>query len=130
MPRMQRKKTMPPETLGARIKRLRTERGLSQPELAAVLHVDHATISRWETDRRTPQRTHRAGLSAALGISWESLTGRPELLRLEPMDRRQPRLRPLREAISRVQAMGNDTLLVFVSDVVGMVNHMGQRKGR
>lgn len=40
--------------LGARIRKLRTERGISQPELAALLGVYQKDISRWEHNVRTP----------------------------------------------------------------------------
>lgn len=127
MPRLRRKrKTVTPiESLGAQIKRLRMERGLSQPELAALLNVDHATISRWETDRRIPRRRHRAGLTAALGLSWDA--SRPTVL---IPDRRVPALQPLRDAINRVQIIGDEALIDFVADVVALANRWGQRKPR
>lgn len=58
------------ETLGQRIKRLRATLGLSQPELAAVVRVDHITLSRWETDKRTPRSPAiRRALADALGVT-------------------------------------------------------------
>ncbi len=135
MPRMRRHKMMKPlpETFGARVKRLRLARGLSQPELAALCYVDHATVSRWETDRRRPQRGPRAALAGALGVSPAYLVGGAATIGHEPMavaERRRPTLKPLRDAISRVQGMGEDALTDFVADVVALANRWGQRKTR
>lgn len=47
--------------IGSRLKRARTERGLSQAELARALGVDQSTISRIETD---PDRSTLAQLRA------------------------------------------------------------------
>ena len=99
------------------------ERGLSQPELAALLHVDHATVSRWETDRRIPRRSHRAGLTAALDMPWDA----PMVL---IPDRRRASLQPLRDAVSRMQAIGDEALSDFVSNVVAIANRWEQRRGR
>jgi transcriptional regulator with XRE-family HTH domain len=135
MPRMQRRKmkTAPVETLGARVKRLRLARGLSQPELAALVHVDHATVSRWETDHRMPQRGPRAALASVLGVPVDYLVHGNTTTGHEPMavaDRRRPMLMPLREAVSRVQAIGDEALSDFVADVVALANRWGQRKPR
>jgi len=54
---------------------LREGVGLSQDELARLLSVDRATISRWESGKRRPRRSHAAAyvdllkrLSAELDI--------------------------------------------------------------
>ena len=40
--------------LGAHIKRYRTERGMSQEDLAARIYVSRQTVSNWETDKTYP----------------------------------------------------------------------------
>ena len=42
-------------TLGQNICRLRTERGLSQGDLADALDVSRQSISKWETDASVPE---------------------------------------------------------------------------
>ena len=42
-------------TLGQNICRLRTERGLSQGDLADALGVSRQSISKWETDASVPE---------------------------------------------------------------------------
>lgn len=130
MPRMRHRAMS--ETMGQRIKRLRTGLALSQPELAALVRVDHATLSRWETDRRRPRSPAiRRALAEALGVSVELLlTGsdggagsRPP----SPVERRQPVLAPLRAIVDRVQHLGDEALEDFVAVVVEVGNRTLKR---
>jgi len=41
-------------TVGNRIKKIRTEKGISQGNLAEVLHVDRSLISKWENGKAEP----------------------------------------------------------------------------
>ncbi|HVS85625.1 MAG TPA: helix-turn-helix domain-containing protein [Gaiellaceae bacterium] len=59
---------MRPETIGARLRRLRLEQGLSQRELAAP-GVSYAYISRIEADTRQPSVKALRKLAAKLGVS-------------------------------------------------------------
>ncbi len=49
------------------LKRLRTERGLSQRELADKMYVTRSTIARWENDSRLPDVSMISRLSQCLG---------------------------------------------------------------
>jgi transcriptional regulator with XRE-family HTH domain len=60
------------ETIGARLKRLRLERGLSQRQLAGP-GVSYAYISRIEADTRTPSVKALRVLAPKLGVSVEYL---------------------------------------------------------
>lgn len=51
---------------GARLKRQRKARGIKQAYLAALLKVDQATISRWESGAITPSAKHEAAVLRAL----------------------------------------------------------------
>lgn len=66
------------ETIGQRIKRLRTQAVLSQDELGEQAGVTKATISRLENNKleRTPNRATIRRLASALGVDpWWLLTG-------------------------------------------------------
>ena len=64
------------ETIGARLKRLRLQRGLSQRDLSSP-GVSYAYISRIEAGARTPSVKALRKLSQKLGVSVEYLeTGR------------------------------------------------------
>ena len=41
-------------TLGQKLKKLRTEKGLTQKDLADQLHVTFQTVSKWESDTNEP----------------------------------------------------------------------------
>ena len=58
---------------GEVLRRLRTDRGLSQQQLADCLFVDRSSIARWENGKRVPDLTVLARLAEALGVELEEL---------------------------------------------------------
>ena len=93
-------------TLGQNICRLRTERGLSQGDLAEALDVSRQSVSKWETDGSVPELEKLRRLSELFHISLDALVGGeaapeapkaraplPETLFLAPLDVRQRRRR-------------------------------------
>ena len=91
-------------TLGQNICRLRTERGLSQGDLADALDVSRQSISKWETDASIPELEKLLRLSELFHISLDALVGGeaapeppkpraplPETLFLAPLDPQQAR---------------------------------------
>ena len=131
MPRMrQRRHRMAHETLGQRIKRFRLALTLSQPELAAIVRVDHATLSRWETDKRSPRSPAvQRALADALGVSVGELMGTAVNVVPRPIsDRRRPVLAPLRGAVSRLQALGDEALADFVAAAVALADQRWRAK--
>lgn len=60
-------------TLGARIYRLRTERGLSQETLADQLGVSRQSVSKWETDGAVPELDKLLKLSQVFGLTLDQL---------------------------------------------------------
>lgn len=66
----------PRASLGKRILRLRTERGLSQGALAERLDVSRQSVSKWETGRAVPELEKLLALSRLFGVSLDSLAGR------------------------------------------------------
>lgn len=62
--------------LGAAVRRLRTERGLSQEDLAAAAGIHTTYVSGIERGRRNPSWAVVGGLSVALGVSVVELAAR------------------------------------------------------
>lgn len=60
---------------GYRLKELRTERGLSQHELANSINVDQRTISNWEKSIREPNIDMIIKISQFFEISTDYLLG-------------------------------------------------------
>lgn len=60
-------------TLGERICKLRTERNLSQGDLAEALNVSRQSISKWETDGSVPELDKLVKLSELFEISLDEL---------------------------------------------------------
>lgn len=60
-------------TLGERLARLRTQRGLSQDALAEALGVSRQSVSKWETDASIPELDKLVKLSDLFEISLDAL---------------------------------------------------------
>jgi transcriptional regulator with XRE-family HTH domain len=98
-------------TLGQQIRALREKRGLVQVDLAARCGVREVSISRWERDLEVPRVQHLSALARALGCrvmlddsGVTLLDGGDGRLRVEAP--RDPALKPLRDAVDKVRALG------------------------
>ncbi len=61
--------------LNERIKQLRTERGLSQVDLAKTLNVSKQSVSNWENDNIQPSIEMLIKLSRVFSVSTDFLLG-------------------------------------------------------
>ncbi len=66
------------EKYGDVIRRFRTEKGLNQPQLAALIGVNKNAVSNWEAGRTRPDINTLPVLCAALGISISDFFGAEE----------------------------------------------------
>ena len=60
-------------TLGEKIKKSRTERGMSQEQLAEELIVSRAAVAKWETDKGMPDIENLKKISQVFHISIDEL---------------------------------------------------------
>ena len=65
-------------TFGDRIKSIRTDREVSQEELASLLGTSKQVISRYETNQRTPKITIANEYAQKLGVDLNYLLGADE----------------------------------------------------
>lgn len=63
------------ESFGARLRRLRMARRISQSEIAGALGVSVPSISGWEKGRSQPKRSRVRALADILGVSTGELLG-------------------------------------------------------
>ena len=63
------------QTFAETIRQLRTERGLSQAQIAEQMYVTRSTVARWETGSRMPDAAMIARLAKCLGTNTEYLFG-------------------------------------------------------
>jgi len=70
--------------LGEKIYKLRTEKNLSQGELADALEVSRQSVSKWETDASVPELDKLIKLSEIFGVSLDELV----------LDKKQPEETP------------------------------------
>lgn len=68
------------------IKKLRTEQGLSQDELAERVHVVRQTVSKWERGTSVPDVDSLVALARALGVSAAELLGESAMVEKKPDD--------------------------------------------
>lgn len=68
------------------IKKLRTEQGLSQDELAERVHVVRQTVSKWERGTSVPDADSLVALVRALGVSAAELLGESAMVEKKPDD--------------------------------------------
>ena len=61
--------------LGETIKSLRLEKGLTQPQLAALVGVSKGMISIWENNINEPKASYLKALAIALDVSVGYLVG-------------------------------------------------------
>jgi ribosome-binding protein aMBF1 (putative translation factor) len=61
------------EKIGSKVRRLRTERGLSQDRLALESHVDQSGLSKFERGNRGLGRVPLTRVARVLGVSFEQL---------------------------------------------------------
>ena len=59
-------------------KKLRTDKGITQVELAQIMNVQQTTVSKWEVGKATPDYPVLLKLSEYYGVSLEYLLGREE----------------------------------------------------
>ena len=64
--------------LGARIRTLRKERGLSQEALAQALKVSRQAVTKWEDGSSLPSTANLFALSGFFGVPLAELTGTPD----------------------------------------------------
>ncbi len=63
------------ESIGIRIRNLRLEKGLSQPQLAKMVGVSKGVISFWENDVNEPKASYIKILATCLEVSADYLLG-------------------------------------------------------
>jgi len=65
-------------TLGERLRIAREDAGMKQEELANMIDCDKTTISKYETNNRTPDPTTLTRIANVTGVSLDWLMGRTE----------------------------------------------------
>lgn len=76
-----------PEAIGCKVKRLRTEKRLSQDRLALGAHVDQSGLSKFERGGKGIGRTALTRIAAVLEVSFEDLVSGTDFLEPTSMDR-------------------------------------------
>ncbi|MBR1797056.1 MAG: response regulator [Clostridiales bacterium] len=65
-------------SFGEALRRIRTEKGISQQQLAEMLYVDRSSIAGWETGRRVPDFAMIQRISKCLGTDISTFVNEPK----------------------------------------------------
>lgn len=68
-----------------RIKSLRTERGITQEQLASMLKVSRSTIGMYESGKREPDFETSEAIADIFNVDMDYLTGRSDIERKHPI---------------------------------------------
>lgn len=102
------------ETLGARIRRLRLDLGLTQAALAQLMGVSVPAVCGWEVDRSRPHPNRLAVLADALGVSHSELLGDRELLRASKLNELEAQVASARVAIAKAAGTAPDQVSIYI----------------
>ena len=97
-------------TFGEIIKKLRTDKGLTQDELAEKIYVTRTAISKWESGRGFPNIESLKAISKYFSVSLDELLSGEEILAIAENDNKQKE-RTLRDLIFGLLDCGMALLL-------------------
>ena len=100
------------ETLGARLTRLRKEKGMTQSDIADKLSVTAQAVSKWENDQASPDIDILIRLSELYDISLDELLGR-EKPKVSVQDK--PNKKTIDKMFFRIRVNSNDGDIVNVN---------------
>ena len=80
-------------TFGEKLKKLRTDNGLTQDELAEKTYVTRTAISKWESDRGYPNIDSLKAISKFFSVSIDDLLSSDEVLTIAEEDNKQKETR-------------------------------------
>ena len=104
-------------TLGEKLKKLRTDNGLTQEDLAEKLYVSRTAISKWESNRGYPNIETIKAISKFFSISIDELLSSDELFTIVEEDSRQKENR-LKDSIFALLDLSM-TMLLFLPFFAG-----------
>ena len=80
-------------TFGEKLRKLRTDSGLTQEELAKKIYVTRTAISKWESDRGYPNIDSLKAISKFFSVSMDDLLSTDEVLTIAEQDNKQKETR-------------------------------------
>ena len=89
-------------TLGQKIKKLRTERNLTQKDLADQVHVAFQTVSKWENDENEPDIATLRELSKLFECSMDYLLSEEDNSDTKEVEKTQPVVAPVEQVVKTV----------------------------
>ena len=115
--------------IGTNIRHLRTQKKITQGELARVTGIVLQQISKYERGETAPGSTNLLKLAQALGVTTAELTGEGPLQVNEPGVDYQTAHLPLstvrRHAIEILEKMSDEELEKFVAEQLARKHHKG-----
>lgn len=108
------------ETFGARLRRLRTERRISQDRFARMLGVSRPTVWKWERDDVRPRQKSLEAAASLLGVSERDLIfsggtrdAKSEVRRATPQQLREV-VNACKEQIAQAAGTSTEGILITI----------------
>ena len=76
-------------TLGEKLKKLRTDKGFTQEELAEALYVSRTAVSKWESGRGIPNIESLKAISKCFSVTVDELLSSDELITLAEQEQQK-----------------------------------------
>jgi transcriptional regulator with XRE-family HTH domain len=107
-----------PESIGTRIKRKRTEKGLTKAELARSLGVTDTAVWNWEENGRRPRHGVLSSMANVLEVSTEWLvSGKPAQVKTQAETTVAQIIENAKTEISKIAGLPADRVKVHVEFV-------------
>ena len=103
-----RRQDISAESFGARLRRLRSAKGITQSEFATALSVSTAAVCSWEQDRSRPKVSRIHAIAALLSLSTA------ELLASGPTGQLHEKLAQSREEIARIAGTTPEKVRIII----------------
>ena len=104
-------------------KQIRKQKGLTQVELSKILHVDQATISKWESGKTVPDQATLVQLSKFFNISIDSLLKNTESIAFFPTPTIETTLSEnKKQLIEMIQQLSEDDTVIALGIIARLNN--------
>ena len=100
-------------SFGSRLRQLRIEKKLNQVDLAEIIGVNRATIGKYETEERFPDRDNLEDIADYFHVSIDYLLGRTDIRELS-----NPTVSNAEQIVaSKDESVEDEELLAFVKEI-------------
>jgi len=106
------------EDFAKSLKIIRSERGLNQNQVAALLSVSPRVYNRWERGSALPRLDTLVRLADILHVTLDELTGRSELEERDELKIKNPKLHRLYKELDKLSQEDQHALIILLDSLI------------